>query len=122
VAENSPASKQGSAVGVVASGLGSAIRVLGKSRKSGQLSRGLMSGSKAFLRVASRAIHQLWLEVTGFIFLCFATIGSFAAIREYRAFTAGTVPVSRAILAAVFALMFAYFGLSSFWRSRRRAS
>ncbi len=120
MAENPPASKQGSAVGAVASGLGSAIRFLSKSGRNGRLSRGLWVGGSTFLKAVSKAMHQLWLEVTGFIFLCFAVIGSFAAIREYRAYTAGTKPVSNVIMSAIFTLMFAYFGLSSFWRSRRR--
>jgi threonine/homoserine/homoserine lactone efflux protein len=81
-----------------------------------------MAGGGAFLRAAGRAVHMLWLEVTGFIFLCFSVIGGFAAIREYRAYSAGKIPPGRAVLAICFTVMFAYFGLSSFIRSRRRHS
>lgn len=86
------------------------------------MARGLMAGGGAFARALAKAGHMLWLEVTGFLFVCFAVIGSFATIREYRAYTAGKIPIGRSVMGVCFTLMFAYFGLSSFMRARRRKS
>jgi hypothetical protein len=55
------------------------------------------------------------------LFLFLALVGGVAAVREYRLHTAGTGSVGKALLAACFALVFAYFGVSSFWRSRPRS-
>jgi hypothetical protein len=65
-----------------------------------------------------RVVHVLWLEVAGLLFLLLALVGAGAAIREYRH---GTNSGSgKMLLAASFAVIFAYFGASSFWRARRR--
>lgn len=67
-----------------------------------------------------RVLHQLFLEVTGFIFLVLAAIGGFALEREYGKYKAGTVGGGKLLLASAFLLLFAWFGASSFWRARRR--
>ena len=69
------------------------------------------------LRSVTRVLHILWLEVTGLLFLVLAVIGGGAAVREYHRGASGKMA-----LAAAFALLFADFGVSSFWRSRRTAS
>jgi len=71
-------------------------------------------------RSFSRAGHQLWLEVTGSIFLTMAAFGGFAGIHEYREYAAGRAPAGRVALAACFTLTFAWFGLTSFWKVRRK--
>jgi len=40
-------------------------------------------------------MHQLWLEVTGFVFLAFASIGAVALIKEYAAYHAGRTTSGR---------------------------
>ena len=72
------------------------------------------------LRSVTRVLHVLWLEVTGLLFLVLAFIGAGAAMREYHHRSAGTASTGKMILAAGFALMFGYFGVNSFWRSRRK--
>lgn len=117
-----PTAVKGSSVGsVVAGGLGAAVRTLGNSKQRSRMTRGLMAGGGAFLRAMAKAAHMLWLEVTGFLFVCFAVIGSFATIREYRAFAAGKIPIGRTVMGVCFTLMFAYFGISSFMRARRKS-
>jgi hypothetical protein len=64
-------------------------------------------------------MHVLWLEVTGLLFLALAVIGAGAAVREYHRLHAGG-SAGKMWLATVFALLFAYFGVSSFWRSRKK--
>jgi hypothetical protein len=68
----------------------------------------------------SHILGQLWLEVTGFIFLCLSGIGAIAIVREYNRYTAGKATAGRVWVAVIFTLMFGWFGLSSFWRVRKK--
>jgi hypothetical protein len=72
-------------------------------------------------RSFGHALHQLWLEVTGTVFLAMAAIGGIALAREYAKYAAGRTTASRVIIAICFTLTFAWFGLSSFWRTRRKS-
>jgi len=68
----------------------------------------------------ARVLHVLWLEVTGFVFLGIAVIVGFALHHEYGQYQAGKIGSGRVWLAAGVTLMFAWFGLTSFWRARNR--
>ena len=68
-----------------------------------------------------RVLHQLWLEVTGAVFLFIALVGGLAASREYARYEAGKTGPGRVVLAICFCATFAYFGLSSFWRVKRKS-
>lgn len=100
-------------VGIVARVAG---RQAGKTRIAGAVLRGLRVTATSFGRV----LGILWLEVTGFVFLCLSAIGGMALAREYTKYQAGQVGWGRLILALAFTLTFAWFGLSSFWKARRR--
>jgi hypothetical protein len=82
----------------------------------------LLSGIRATARSFGRVLHQLWLEVTGFTFLALAGIGAMAGMREYGKYQSGhaTGP-GRLVLAVCFTVSFTWFGLTSFWRVRRKA-
>jgi hypothetical protein len=67
-----------------------------------------------------RVLGQLWLEVTGFVFLFLAGIGVLAFLREYTKYQAGHATSSRVMLAVCFAALFGWFGVSSFWRVRKK--
>jgi hypothetical protein len=84
--------------------------------------RAMLAGVRATAHSFGRVLHQLWLEVTGFTFLAIAAIGVMAGIREYGKYQAGqaTGP-GRLVLAVCFTVSFAWFGLTSFWRVKRRA-
>ena len=63
-----------------------------------------------------RVLHQLWLEVTGFVFFVIAVIGFSALVREYHKYQAGQVDLKRVLVALCFTLVFGWFGVSSFLR------
>ncbi len=100
-------------------GLGSAIRVL-RGAEGKRFALSFMRGAGAFVGAVSRVLHLLFLEVTGFVFLCFAIIGSFALMREYPKMVAGQVSHGRFGITLAFTVMFAWFGVTSFWRARRK--
>lgn len=78
------------------------------------------SGVRTTGRSVGRAAHQLWLEVIGLIFLLMALTFAGATVQEYGKYHAGAAGVGRLAVAICCTLTFAWFGLSSFWRARRR--
>jgi hypothetical protein len=100
--------------------LGVAARVAGE--RAGR-NRTLQAGWGAVRtagRSFGRAAHQLWLEVTGTVFLSMALFGGTAFFREYSKYRAGQPTGNRAAVAICFTLAFAWFGVSSFWRARKK--
>jgi len=67
-----------------------------------------------------RSIHQLWLEVSGALFIGFALVFGLHAVREYRKYqeAADGVPWQFAFAAGLSLLTLA-FGIHSFWKSRK---
>jgi hypothetical protein len=66
-------------------------------------------------------LHQLWLEVTGLIFLVMALSFAGATVKEYGKYHAGHVGFGRVGMAIACTMAFSWFGLSSFWRVRRKS-
>lgn len=66
-----------------------------------------------------RPLHVLWNEVIGFLFLVFAVIGGFWVFRTYRDLDKPEGSPLRVMVAAFFALVMLYYGVSSFWRARK---
>lgn len=91
-----------------------ALRQAGRSR----LVRAAWGAARTTLASFARVLHLLWLEVTGLFFLTFAAAGAVACWREYSRH--GPF-YGKTALAFAFAVMFAYFGVSSFWRASRRS-
>ncbi len=86
-------------------------------------SRGISSLIRAGRVTAShfgRILGQLWLEVTGFVFIVLAVIGAGAFFREYGKYQAGQTTSGRVVLAVLFTVTFGWFGLSSFWRVKKK--
>jgi hypothetical protein len=94
----------------------------GKPGRNQRILRGVRLGAAAFLGSALGTLRVLFLEVSGFIFLCFTVIIVSAFLREYRKYAMHQVGLERVILAGAVGSMFLYFGLSSFWRARRKRS
>ena len=96
------------------------LRVAGRKSGENRWVRAFYNAGTVTLRSISRVLHVLWLEVAGLLFLFLAFVGGGAAVRQYHRYQAGTSGWGKVLLAAAFALVFAYFGVSSFWRSRKK--
>lgn len=105
----------------IAQKVGIIVRVLAQQVSRSRTGSAILKGIMATARSFGHVLHQLWLEVTGFTFLAIAGIGAMTGFKEYAKLQAGQVTGhGRLILAICFTLSFAWFGLSSFWRVRRR--
>ncbi len=96
------------------------LRVAGRKGGENRWVRAFYRAGTVTARTVGRVLHVLWLEVTGLLFLVLALVGGGAAVRQYHRYQTGASGAGKVVLAAAFALVFAYFGVSSFWRSRRR--
>jgi hypothetical protein len=101
--------------------LGVVARVARKQAGRNRTLGAVMSGVRTTARSFARAGHQLWLEVTGTVFLAMALFGGVAGVREYMKYAAGRATAGRVAIAVCFTLTFAWFGLSSFWRGRKKS-
>ncbi len=118
MAEQYTASKSSSAVASVGTGLGNAVRMM-QGKQGKRLLGALFAGGSSMFQTAPRVLRMLFLQVMGFLFLAVAVFIGSKAFHEYRLYTSGQGPASRAYLAIFFTIMFGYFGLSSFWRARK---
>jgi threonine/homoserine/homoserine lactone efflux protein len=66
-----------------------------------------------------RPLHALWNEVIGFLFIIFAVVAGFYVIRGVRAFDGTLDGLFRIVLAGLFGVLMAYFGVSSFLKARK---
>jgi hypothetical protein len=94
-----------------------AYQQVSRTRRFGAVAKAARTTATHFKKV----LGQLWLEVTGFVFLCLAAIGGMALIREYLRLQAGKSTSGRVALAACFTVTFGWFGVSSFWRIRKKS-
>jgi hypothetical protein len=101
--------------------LGVAARVAGEQAGRSRTGRAIMTSVRATARSFGRILHQLWLEVTGTLFLTLAVVGAVALVREYTQYEAGRATAGRVAVAVCFTAAFAWFGLTSFWRVRRKS-
>ena len=85
-----------------------------------RLLRSLGLAAVATGRASAQVLHQLWLEVMGAVFLGMAGIGLIAVGRTYSKYSSGHGTAGAVAVAVCFTLTFAWFGLSSFWRVRKR--
>jgi hypothetical protein len=97
------------------------LRVAGRKTGENRWARAFYRGGSAFVGSVGHVAHSLWLEVTGFLFLVLGVIGGGATVRQYRRYAAGTTSAGKVAVAAVFTLLFLYFGMNSFWRSSRKS-
>jgi hypothetical protein len=75
-----------------------------------------LSGVSATLASVGRVLRKLWHEITGFLFICLAVVGGAEVWRKWE-----THETQKLAVAAVFAAMFLYFGVTSFWRAKKHS-
>jgi hypothetical protein len=95
-------------------------RVATQQAKRSRTVRAASSAAATTARAFGRVLHQLWLEVTGVIFLIMALSFAGATVKEYGKYHAGQAGPGRVAVAICFTVAFGWFGVSSFWRVRRR--
>jgi hypothetical protein len=118
VAEPLARDKTTASMASAGAGLGTAVRML-TSNKGRNLVSGLLSGGSSMFATFGRVLRALMLQVTGFLFLVIAAMIGSKTVHEYQAYVSTNSSPSRFYLAASFCTLFTYFGLSSFWRSRK---
>jgi hypothetical protein len=101
--------------------LGMVARVARDQAGRSRTASALMSAISTTARSFGHAAHQLWLEVTGLIFLVMALGFAGASFKEYAKYHAGQVGSGRLAIAISCTVIFSWFGLSSFWRVRRKS-
>jgi hypothetical protein len=100
----------------------SALKAVVDTAERRRTGRAVLAGIRQTAHSFGRVLHQLWLEVTGFTFLAMAAVGAIAGVREYGKYQSGhAAGPGRLLLAVCFTVTFTWFGLSSFWRVRRKS-
>ncbi len=66
-----------------------------------------------------KPMRALWNEIIGFIFLAMAALPIPGALRHWRQFNETGEGLSRLVLAGVFIILMASFGIHSFLRARK---
>lgn len=87
--------------------------------KQKRVGSALLVGARSTLVSAGRVAHLFWLQTTGLFFLVFAFGFGAAALRMYRAWSVTHLEGAKVALVAAFAVLFAWFGVTSFWRASR---
>ena len=95
-------------------------RVLADHAANSRLGGAVLSGVRATASSVGKVLHVLWLEVTGFIFLCLGVIGATAGAHEFYKTGANGPNMSKVWAGGLVAALFAYFGITSFWRAHKR--
>ena len=101
--------------------LGVAARVAGKQASRSRTVRAVKGAVSTTARALGNVLHQLWLEVIGLVFLVMAASGGAALAHEYSQYHAGKAGFGRIAAAICFTVTFAWFGISSFWKVRRKS-
>ncbi len=100
--------------------LGVVARVATAQAKRSRTVRAATHAAATTAKAFGRVLHQLWLEVTGVIFLLMALSFAGATVKEYGKYHAGQAGLGRVAVAICFTVTFAWFGVSSFWRVKKK--
>lgn len=100
--------------------VGIAARVAGQHAGRSRTFNALLGAARATARSFGNVLHQLWLEMVGVLFLVMAMSLTSASIKEYSKYHAGHAGVGRFAITVAFAVTFAWFGVTSFWRVRKK--
>jgi len=100
--------------------LGVVARVARQQAGRSRTVRAITAAAATTARAFGKVLRQLWLEVTGLVFLVMAASGGAAVAHEYAKYQAGQIGFGRVAVAICFTVTFAWFGVSSFWRVRQK--
>jgi len=100
--------------------LGVVARVASQQAQRSRTVRAVKGAISTTARAFGSVLHQLWLEVTGLVFLLMAASGGIASAHEYAKYHAGHAGVGRVAVAICFTVTFAWFGVSSFLRVKKK--
>jgi hypothetical protein len=100
--------------------MGVVARVAGQQAGRSRTLNAVWGGVRATARSFGHVMHQLWLEVTGVIFLIMSLSFGGATWKEYGKYHAGQVGPGRLGITICFTVLFAWFGVTSFLRVRRK--
>jgi len=100
---------------------GIVARIAGQQAGRSRTLNAVWSAVRTTARSFGHVMHMLWLEVVGVIFLIMSLSFGGATWKEYGKFHAGQIGPGRMYAALLFTVTFAWFGLSSFWRVRRKS-
>ena len=92
--------------------------------RNNPVARGVAKGAVTFGKKLGHVLHLLFLEMTGFMFLCLSLGLGGATHKEWVKYATGDHSVDRIFkigVAGGLALMFFYFGVTSFFRAKRKA-
>ncbi len=95
-------------------------RVATQQAKRSRTVRAATHAAATTAKAFGRVLHQLWLEITGVVFLIMALSFAGATVKEYGKYHAGQAGFGRVAVAICFTVTFAWFGVSSFWRVRKK--
>src|SRR5258706_16027961 len=97
-----------------------AVRVLAQQAEHSRIGGALLSGARATAASVGKVLHVLWLEGTGFIFLCLGAIGAAAGAREFYKPEAGAPHFNKVLGAGLVGGLFCHFGVFSVWRAPKK--
>jgi len=100
--------------------IGVAGRVATQLAKRSRTVRAATQATATTGRAFGRVLHQLWLEVTGVVFLIMALSFAGATAKEYGKYHSGQAGWGRVAVAVCFTVTFAWFGVSSFWKVKKK--
>jgi hypothetical protein len=100
--------------------LGVVARVASEQARRSRTLRAATQAGATTARAFGRVAHQLWLEVTGVVFLLMGLSFAAGAAREFGKHQAGQAGLKNVVLAGSVALLFGWFGVSSFLRVRKK--
>ncbi len=95
-------------------------RIAARSASNNRFVRAGLSAAETTLRSFARIAHVLWLQTAGLFFIVFAVFFVSRLPRAWGDYHVGKTPQSHLLLLAALAVMFAWFGVSSFWRAKKR--
>jgi hypothetical protein len=101
--------------------LGVVARVASDQARRNRTLRAASTAAATTGRAFGRVLHQLWLEVTGVLFLLMALVFGDETVKEYGKYHASHNGPGRVAIVLCCTVTFAWFGVSSFWRVKRKA-